>query len=152
MIEPAIFYGVKCNRCHDMHSDSDDTEYFYDEGEAIEQAMDDDWIEKDGKHYCPSCYEGSEDDGNLKIKPEYPKEVFKVAKFLSNFVSNGGGCYTITENEDSFVISCCQNGKKLPDEAIREMIKRILVNFTYSYSIEDFKNASNSKLFVKINK
>lgn len=57
---PAIFYAIRCDRCLCNHEA--EYEYYTDESDALESAEEDDWIEVDGKHYCPCCYHEEDDE------------------------------------------------------------------------------------------
>lgn len=149
MIETTVFYGVKCDRCHEMYEDSNDFTFFYDKSEALEEAMDADWIEKDGKHYCPSCYEGLEEDDTLKIKPSIPKQVFKLRKLLMEYESNYAG---IAEHSDDFTVSCYLRSNTLPDKPIMDMIAFILKGFVWEHKLLKIENCFNCKLIITINK
>lgn len=64
-----IFHAVRCDRCGETHEG--EYEYHVDEQSAWESAQEDDWIEVDGKHYCPCCYH-EENDENAPLKPLPP--------------------------------------------------------------------------------
>ena len=64
-----IFHAVRCDRCGETHEG--EYEYYTDEQGAWESAEGDDWIEVDGKHYCPCCYH-EENDENVPLKPLPP--------------------------------------------------------------------------------
>ena len=73
MIYPVEMYGAGCDNCG--------TEYYNDhhgwaamnDRNGIWELMDnDDWIEDDGKHYCPDCFTHDDED-NLIINTERTK-------------------------------------------------------------------------------
>lgn len=66
-----IFHAVRCDRCGETHEGYEGYEYHADEQGAWESAEEDDWIEVDGKHYCPRCYH-EENDENVPLKPLPP--------------------------------------------------------------------------------
>lgn len=74
MITKHIMYGVKCDRCGAQFEDSD-TDYtaWADENDAWESASNEDWIEIDGKHYCPCCYTENEETEEFTPRPPYPQ-------------------------------------------------------------------------------
>jgi len=102
MIITEIFYAVKCNRCDEV---CDDTEHSFwvDENTAIENATDSEWIEQKGKHYCPNCCEFNEETEEQTPKPDFPKHIKNLKKFLEKIVV--GVSETIIEKEDCFIIS-----------------------------------------------
>lgn len=68
MIKEVRAYSLFCDNCNETYIDNcNDYSIWLDESIAIEDAMYEDWIEHEGKHYCPSCYEIDEDD-NIIIK------------------------------------------------------------------------------------
>lgn len=74
MITKHIMYGVKCDRCGAQFVDSyNDYTAWADEGDAWSSASEEDWIERNGKHYCPCCYEYNEDENENVVKPPYPQ-------------------------------------------------------------------------------
>lgn len=81
MIVKEIFHGVKCNRCGEIYNDTEDHSYFHDESNAVECALDNDWIEQNGKHYCPGCFI-TDEDGTEAIKPPRPDYIKKVRNYL----------------------------------------------------------------------
>lgn len=52
--ETHVFYRVVCDQCGRKH-DGFDFEWWFDRGQADEDAVDDYWQEHDGTHYCPDC-------------------------------------------------------------------------------------------------
>lgn len=82
MIVDAIFYGVKCDRCHKILSDWNDIEYYSDANYALEALDCADWIERDNKHYCPNCYTiDNNDDDDIIIKKSFPLMIWKVKAY-----------------------------------------------------------------------
>lgn len=62
-----LFGSVKCDRCGDIIS-----EEWYDDIEDCKDALiyDCNWIELNGKHYCPDCYYYDEETDELKVREE----------------------------------------------------------------------------------
>ncbi len=149
MIKNEIVYGIKCDRCHEMYEDSDDISFFFNQQEVLEFAKDSDWIEKNGKHYCPSCYERLGNDDDFEIKTPYPKEIFKLRKLLTNYVSDYA---KIAEHSDDFTISLYLRSNTLPDKPIMDMIAFILKDITWDYKLLKIENCFNCKLLITINK
>ena len=68
MIRKIDGFMLTCDNCHESYIESYSNYCVWlEESFAIESAIDDDWIEHEGKHYCPSCYEIDNDD-NVIIK------------------------------------------------------------------------------------
>ena len=72
MIVSEIFYGVKCNRCGEQYEDGEHS-FWSDEDNAIENAMESEWIEEKGKHYCDKCFHYNDED-ELIINAERTNE------------------------------------------------------------------------------
>ena len=57
MIKEVRAYSLFCDNCNEIYIDNcNDYSIWLDESIAIEDAMSEDWIEHEGKHYCPDCY------------------------------------------------------------------------------------------------
>lgn len=67
MIIKETFYAVSCDRCNDM-SQGDEYNFFIDENTALEESIENEYIEHQGKHYCPDCYTVDEDTDEITIK------------------------------------------------------------------------------------
>lgn len=68
MIKEVKSYCLRCDNCDKMYIENCNNYCIWlEENIAIENAMDEDWIEHEGKHYCPSCYEVDDND-NVIIK------------------------------------------------------------------------------------
>lgn len=72
----AMFYAVKCDRCGDVYTNSNDHSYFDDEHDAREDSHYDDWVVlangETVKDYCPSCVvmdETDEDGERFTVRP-----------------------------------------------------------------------------------
>lgn len=59
MIKQVTMHSVVCDRCGKTF-EADDIIAWTDECSAREYALDSEWKEIDGKHYCPDCYEYDE--------------------------------------------------------------------------------------------
>ena len=106
MIIQEIMYGVKCDRCGDIHESCGYT-LFSCEDEALEESEENDWIEEGGKHYCTGCYTIDEESGECKPKPEYPKHVKKFKKVLEVLT---GRRVDLKDNKDCFELSGYASG------------------------------------------
>lgn len=62
-------YGIQCDRCREIfeHPITGFT-IWVDTGAAFEYAQEYSWIEHEGKHYCPECYEYDLNE-EIVIKP-----------------------------------------------------------------------------------
>lgn len=101
MIVPEIFYGVKCDRCGEIH-ESGEYAYYSDESNALDEAKESDWIEQNGKHYCPCCYTQDEETEAITIRPNIPESVKKIQKFIRTITRNNP---ETREKNDSFELS-----------------------------------------------
>lgn len=68
MIKPVTMYSVICDRCGKIYGEDDGIIAWTDEGTAKEQALESEWLEIGGKHYCPDCYELEVIDGVYNVK------------------------------------------------------------------------------------
>ena len=67
MIKEVKSYSLICDNCNEIYIENcNDYSIWLDESTAIEDAMNEDWIENEGKHYCPNCYE-LDDNYNIVI-------------------------------------------------------------------------------------
>lgn len=64
MIVKEYFYNVECDCCHCL---ANEDLWQVDENTAKENALDNDWREFEGKHYCPKCWK-LDDDENIVTK------------------------------------------------------------------------------------
>lgn len=101
MIVQEIFYGVKCDRCREIY-EAGDYAYYSEKNSVIEDATDNDWIEQNGKHYCPDCYTLDEETDEIIINPDIPDVVNKIQKFILHITRNNP---ETREKEDSFELS-----------------------------------------------
>lgn len=63
MIQKVEMFTVDCDNCGKNADEDSDYSCWNDEGVAVEIAMDDhDFIEHEGKHYCPDCYKHDDKD------------------------------------------------------------------------------------------
>jgi hypothetical protein len=102
MIVSEIFYGVKCNRCGEQYEDGEHS-FWSDESGAVENAMESEWIEEKGKHYCSECYEQNEETEENTVKPDFPEHVKNLKKFFDKIIV--GHSSSILEQEDCLKIS-----------------------------------------------
>ena len=102
MIVSEIFYGVKCNRCGEQYEDGEHS-FWSDESGAVENAMESEWIEEKGKHYCSECYEQDEETEENTVKPDFPEHVKNLKKFFEKMIV--GHSNRISEQDDYFKIS-----------------------------------------------
>lgn len=101
MITKEIFYSVKCNRCGTVNEDGDDQSCFFDEGDAVESAINNDWAEIDNKHYCPDCFTYNDETDEYTEKAPYPDHLTKLKKFLEKVLNVRARVF---EHPDSFIV------------------------------------------------
>ena len=67
MIIEVEMYSIQCDCCKRVGVEDSDYAGWNDKSAAWEEADNYEWIEHEGKHYCPNCYTIDE-DGNITIK------------------------------------------------------------------------------------
>ncbi len=66
MIVKVEMYTVECDNCKTTSGENSEYSCWNDEAYALEDAEQSDWIEHEGKHYCPNCYK-MDDEGNISL-------------------------------------------------------------------------------------
>ena len=66
MIVKVEMYTVECDNCKKTSGEDSEYSCWNDDAYALENAMDNDWIEHEEKHYCPDCYK-IDDNDNITI-------------------------------------------------------------------------------------
>ena len=66
MIKEVKMYTVQCDNCKCTSGDNSEFSCWNDESTALDEAKESEWIESEGKHYCPDCY-SIDDDDNIII-------------------------------------------------------------------------------------
>ncbi len=61
---------LSCDNCNEPYENCNGFGIFADKMAAKDDALDDEWIEEDGKNYCPKCYT-IDDDDNVIIKSKH---------------------------------------------------------------------------------
>ena len=61
MIKEVTMYSVVCDRCGKTYGVDDGIDCWVDICTAREQATESEWVEIGDKHYCPDCYEFSDE-------------------------------------------------------------------------------------------
>ena len=61
MIKEVTMYSVVCDRCGKAYGVDDGIDCWVDICIAREQATESEWVEIGDKHYCPDCYEFSDE-------------------------------------------------------------------------------------------
>lgn len=132
MIVSEIFYGVKCNRCGEQYEDGEHS-FWSDEYNAIENAIESEWIEEKGKHYCTECYEYNEEKDENYPKKDFPEYIKKTKKFIDKMLLSYSA--TISEKEDYFQISTgIYSGtafKKFEENYIKDLLGEKLISLDY---------------------
>lgn len=67
MINEVKAYILECDNCKVLYED--DYSIWVSETDALDSAKENDWIEYEGKHYCPDCY-AEFTDGEVIISKE----------------------------------------------------------------------------------
>lgn len=148
MIVEEIFYGIKCNRCLELHEDGEHS-FWNDHGNAIESAMESDWINEKGKDYCPNCHEINDETDELIIFEDFPKHIVVLNKFIDKIVI--GFDRRNSETNSLFVVNFSLYNKENLEDAEENFIKILLgdnLNRIEYYSEKHNRN----KCFIKIHK
>lgn len=66
MIIEVTMYTVQCDNCKKTSGENSEYSCWNDDAYALEDATDNDWIEHEGKHYCPNCHK-MDDEGNITL-------------------------------------------------------------------------------------
>lgn len=142
MITEEIFYGIRCDRCHDSY-EGDDYSYMSDKSEIEEMAENDDWRIIDGHHYCPNCYEKDpepvDDDHEYTPKPPIPECIRSMRRVVGIMIGQGDG--EMREKDDHLHIRFYMNRNPLTD-ALRLTIDQILGDLPHTIEIEEEKKTN----------
>ena len=150
MITEEIFYGVKCDRCGDFYEMGGEYTCYSDKGEILDAALDDDWKEIHGRHYCPCCYtekdgttvtnhchddddDEREDDSREYIpRPSYPDCYHKLQQFMQVIIGHKGNesC-----DDDWLYIWFSLPSNGVLTDLTRQMIDRILEKVEHKIEI-----------------
>lgn len=144
MIVKKIFYGIQCDRCGEMYNDGDH-EFWFDEDSAIEYAIESEWIEKDGKHYCYDCYEVDDKD-NILVYDDYPEYLKSIINFIQGTLKKR---VYIIDRGDQFVIKSTSWHEFFKERDI-DYIKSVLHDKYYEFTFD--KGMRNETIFIKIKK
>lgn len=113
MIVEKEFYAVKCNCCGELYEDSEGT-YYDDESLVEDYAIDNDWIEHEGGHVCPDCYEIGGDDQIELLKPFIQEPEVKpktdLERFKELFDSVGIRYKEVNDPDSNFIYIYFQDG------------------------------------------
>ena len=140
MITEQIFYGIRCDRCREDYESSGDYSYMSDKGEIEEAAESDEWLEIDGRHYCPHCYEEDslrDDDHDYTPKPPIPECIFTMRRAVGLLIHQGDGEMRETD-DDHLHIRFYMNRNPLTD-AIRLTIDQLLGDLQHTVEVEEEK-------------
>lgn len=149
MIKPEIYYTLICDRCKELFESSGINGYT-DDGSVLENAMESDWIEYEGKHYCPECYHVDEEMDELVPLPDFPRFAFKVKDFLECYV--GFRDAVIQEQNDSYTISVGLKSERPLQREHLSMVGLLLPANVWSYEVTPANKYGWRKLVIKIEK
>ena len=132
MIVSEIFYGVKCNRCGEHFEDGEHS-FWSDEDNAIENAMDSEWIEIKGKHYCTNCHELDEKTDEVKVFEDYPQHLKTLNKFIDRVTI--GTQRNVFETTTEFTVKCSFYKKpkleKFEENYIKDLLGEKFISLDY---------------------
>jgi len=150
MITTSIFYGLKCDRCGDRYEDSEGHTHCPDEDSVIDFSQDDEWIEKDGKDYCPGCYTIDEETDEVKLLPPIPDYVKLIRAFIQKIIGCG---HFMNETPESFILSfwvpSSHSLNACDENYIRSYLADRLIGITYPANTQP---STNSKCLIEIKK
>lgn len=66
MIIEVTMYTVECDNCKTTSGQNAEYSCWNDDAYALEDAIDNEWVEHEGKHYCPNCHKVDE-EGNITL-------------------------------------------------------------------------------------
>lgn len=148
MIISEIFYGLKCNRCGETYEDGEHS-FWSDESSAIENAMESEWHEEKGKHYCTNCHDKKDDTDEITVFEEFPEHLKTLNKFIDRISS--GTARNVLENNTEFTVKCrFYKSPKLKDFE-ESYIKQLLGEKFISLEYEEGKYNSWT-CFIKFKK
>lgn len=143
----SVFFAVKCDRCGDTYEDGSDISFWTDEDSALEYAESDDWIEKDGKNFCPGCYT-CDDIDRITIKPPYPKHLNELIRFIK-FIGFSPWRKEFDDRfEVQFYLRKFGNIKQLDEDYIKWILGGNLISLEY----KKLEHAVNSECIIRIKK
>lgn len=145
MITNHIMYGVKCSRCGHQFEDSyDGYTLWADEQQAWEAAEEEDWIERDGKHYCPACYTEDEESDDFIPKPPYPQAFRDFRHRMSSILPD-----LEFGRDDSRVTMHCSysNSNTIPTDIIAQIASR----YSLQLEVKEVKYGKNLIFTMKLN-
>ncbi len=145
MIVKEIFYGIECDRCKELHNDGDH-EFWFDEDSAVEYAIESDWIEKHGKHYCNDCYEIDNKD-NVIIYEDRPEHIKDVINFIRGALKRR---VDVIEGDDVFYVKTTIWHKPFKEKDI-DYIKSILCDQYCEFTFEKDNYSWTMNIKIKRN-
>ncbi len=130
MIYEEIMYGIKCDRCHEIYDNCDGATVSSEKYGMEEEALENDWYEENGKHYCPNCYTRDEDDEDkIIVKPMIHYSFFK----FSSFVNQLTGCHHRFSQDDTHFILRNNYCYKRMDNTRLSILREIISDFVIEY-------------------
>ncbi len=148
MIVSEIFYGVKCDRCGEMHDDGEHT-FWNDEGSSIENAMESEWITEKHKHYCPNCYEFNEDKDDNVPKPDFPLHLKHLLKFINKATTH---ISEVDEQDDLFQVSAHSYKKDKLETFEENYIKQLLGDNLISFEYKKHERYTRIDCIIQLKK
>lgn len=148
MIVEETFYAVKCNRCKKMHDDGEHS-FWSDESSAVEMSMNSDWIDQDNKHYCPNCYETTENDLDV-VKEPYPEHLVKLQGFCDS-IMKGTPC-EVNELNGMFKVRKSLHGIKALHSWDENYIRSLLGEYLISIVCVPHERFNLYECFIDIKK
>ena len=161
MITEEIFYGVKCDRCGEVYEMNGEYTCYSDKNEILDAALDDDWKEIHGRHYCPCCYtekdgttvtnshDDDDEDDDIKYipRPSYPDCYHKLQQFMQVIIGHKAN---ESRDEDWLYVWFSLQPNVVLSDLTRQMIDRILEQVEHRIEIIEEKPAAHSYKKVQI--
>lgn len=130
-----------------MFEDSDEHIAYPGSCEIWESAEVSEWIEYEGKHYCPNCYHFDD----KKPYDAWPPSLFRLEKFVNTHIGHGRARFV--EYEEAFVINIHLRQKEILHEGHRQMIGLILDGLSWKMREDVAMGAySNNSIIIRVEK
>lgn len=125
MIKPIIVYTIICDGCGADISNGDEFAGWSDPDIVMEYHEGKDWIEQEGDHYCPLCWEwDSEEENKVPTNAKFAHEsLYEVVEKHIQFMRLANCDERDINNWVKGYARCLQDQLKLSAEDIRKLVK-----------------------------
>jgi len=147
MIVSEIFYGVKCDRCGEVYEDGEHS-FWTEEDSAIENAIESEWAQLKGKHYCTGCHEVNEDTDEVIPYEEFPKYLKTLNSFLDRIAQGTSRQVQEPDGTNQFIVKGRFYNKAKFADFEENYIKSLIGEYFISLEYEEGKYNSRSYTIV----